>query len=145
MVAIPVWLTGQHVTACAIIPQTVSSGTFTPGSSKNLVGSIDGIEIDSTPELEEISPITTTRLNHVVLKSGTRITLTEILQSSGEKMLAAAAVAADYFQVTLTRGGQAWSFYGARGSYNESLQRGRSVASLTVEMVDIGSANPTYT
>lgn len=79
MAAIPVWLTGRHVSACAIVPQTLAAdGTLSAGASANLVGSIDGIEIDSTPELEEISPITTTRLNHVVIKSGTRITLMEI-------------------------------------------------------------------
>lgn len=145
MTAIPVWLLGQHVSACAITPQSVAAnGTLSAGAASSLVGSLDGIELDSTPELEEISPITTSRLNNVVVKSGTRITLTEILKSNGTNILPAAAVAADYFYVAITRGGQSWAFYGARGTYTESIQRGKSVASLTLEMVDIGSANPTY-
>lgn len=145
MTAIPVWLTGRHVTACALIPQTVAAnGTLSAGASSSLVGSLDGIEIDSTPEEEEISPMTTTRRNPVNIKEGTRFTVTEILKSNGTNLLAAAATAADYFQITLTRGGQSWSAYVKRGAYTESLQRGKSTASLTLETVDISGTNPTY-
>lgn len=146
MAAIPVWLTGRHTTACAIVPQTVAAdGTLSAGASSNLVGSIDGISIRSASELEEISPMTTTRSNMVPIKVGTTISLTEVLKSNGANLLAAVAYAATYVQVTLTRGGQSFAFYGVIGEYSEDLQRGKSVGVLSVEMVDIGSSNPTYT
>jgi hypothetical protein len=146
MTAIPVWLKGSNVTACAIVPQTVASdGTLSAGASSNLVGSIDSISVQSTAELEEISPMTTTRRNMVPIKTGTTITLVEILKSNGTNLLAAVAYAATYVQVSLTRGGQAFSFYGVVADYNEDLQRGKSVGTMVIDMVDISSTNPTYT
>lgn len=145
MPSVPTWLTGRHVTTCSITPQTVAAnGTLTAGTSSSLVGTLDEITLDSTPELEEISPMDTLFQNNVILKNATRITLTQILKSNGTNLLTAAANAADVFAVVITRGGQTWTFYGTRGAYSEGLRRGRSTCSLTLEMIDITTANPTY-
>jgi hypothetical protein len=145
MTAIPTWLRGNHTSVCSITPQSVASdGTLSDGATSSLVGSIDGISINTTAELEEISPMTTTRHNNVIIKSGTSLSLTEILKSNGTNILAAASSVADVFRVNITRGPQSWAFYGVRSTYTEDLQKGKSVGVLTLEMVDINSANPTY-
>lgn len=147
MAQVPVWCLGRHVTVCSITPQSVASdGTLSDGSASSLVGSIDSVSLTSQPETEEVSAMTTTRANNVIIKNATSVTLVEILKSSGTNILAAAVTGAngDYFKVILTRGAQTWTFYGLRGAYSEDLQRGKSTASLTLEMVDPNAANPTY-
>lgn len=145
MAQVPLWAIGRHVTVCSLTPQTVGAdGTLSDGASTSLVGSLDGVEFSSNPEVEEISPITTTRANDVLVKDRTEITLVEILKHTGTNILAAAVTSATYFKVIITRGAQTWTFYGLRGAYSESLQRGKSTASLTLTMVDPNTTNPAY-
>lgn len=145
MASIPVWLTGKHVTACAVVPQSVATnGTLTPGSSTSLVGSLDEISLNSSPETEEISHLGATYANTVLIRRKQQVTLTEILKSNGTNILAATATAYDVVQVNLTRGAQSWSFYGIVTGYREDIRRGKSTAVMTLDMVDPNTTNPTY-
>lgn len=147
MVSIPVWLVGKHVTAVTLTPQSVASdGTITDTTPvATMVGHVDEVTISMRSENEEISPMNTTRLNHVQLKVGTTITIHEILKSNGTNYLATAATGATaVFKVLVTRGGQGFTFYGLLESYEEGLRRGKSTGSMTLAMLDISAANPAY-
>lgn len=144
---LPVWFTaGNGPFSVTITPQTeAADGTLTPGTTKTLTGSIDDVEFDSNPTLENIKPISTRRANYVNIEEDNSFTLVEILKGNGENILAALASTADVFVIAVTRGAQAFSFTGRRGQYNEGLKNGKSVGRLQVRQVDTGVANPSYT
>lgn len=146
MPSVPTWLTGKHVSSCSITPQSVASdGTLSDGTLASLTGTLDEITLESSPELEEISPMDTTRNNNVLIKDSFRVTLVQILKSGSANILAAAVTGSSVFKIIITRGIHTWTFYGQRSAYTESIRRGRSTASATFEMVDPGQANPAYT
>ena len=146
MTAIPVWLTsGNGPFACTLTPQSVASdGTLSDGTLVTLTGSLDDVQFNSSPQLEDISPMSTSRANMVRIKESNSMTLVEILKSNGVNLLPAAATSADVFKVVLTRGPQAYTFFGRRGAFTDHPVNGKSTASLTLEMIDPGTSNPTY-
>jgi hypothetical protein len=147
MTAIPVWLTtGNGPFTVVLTPQTVSTtdGTLSDGTTVALTGVLDDIQFASNPQLEDISPMSTTRSNMVRIKENNSVTMTEIMKSAGTNILAAQAAASDVFKVVITRGAQAYTFYGRRGAFTDHPVNGKSAAQLTLEMVDTGAANPGY-
>lgn len=147
MATIPGWLTGKGVTAVTITPQTVNNqtGGLTDTTAVPLVGHLDGVAIRTRVTNEEISPMDAVRENYVPIQTGSSFELTEVLKAIGINLLAPAANASLYQKVVLTRGAQTYLFYGIVESYTETIVRGKSVAVLTVQMIDPGSFNPTYT
>lgn len=149
MVALPTWLTGKHVTAITLTPQTVSTTDGSLDDSTpvgNLFGHCDEITIRTRTEAEEISPMNTLRQNMVQIKVGTTIDLTEVLKFAGTNILASAAYDATtpVWKVSITRGAQSFLFYGLLIGYDESIRHGRSVGVASFDMLDPGSANPSY-
>lgn len=153
MTAIPIWLLGKHVTAVTVTPQTVSTaGVLTPSTPvETLVGFWDEIDITSENTLENIQSADQRRDNNVITGTGTTVRVVEILKTNDSSATPTNLLAtlfygsADYYQVTLTRGGRSFSFYGVARSYNEGYRRGKSVATGEFAMVDPGASNPTYT
>ncbi len=146
MSAIPVWLTaGNGPFSCVLTPQTVATdGTLSDGTTVALTGVLDDIQFNANPQLEDIRPMSSVRSNMVRIAENNSMTLVEVLKSSGTNILAAQAAASDVFKVVLTRGAQAYTFYGRRGTFSDHPVNGKSTASLTLEMVDPGAANPSY-
>lgn len=147
MPTIPNWLTGPGGSyAVTVTPYTNTNGTLaTTTPVQTITTTVDTIRVAAHTRLEEISAMTSTRENNVPIQVGTQITLTEILKASGTNGLAQFANAFSYGLVAITRGAQAWSFAGVQESYDEDLQRGKSTGTLVMNMIDPGTANPTYT
>ncbi len=152
MVAIPTWLLGRHVTAITITGQTVAAdGTLsTSGSARSLVGRLDEITFNQENETEEIQALDKRAKNPVIVSSGSSFTFIEILRSNDAtvtptNILADVGQLFDYILVSCTRGGRIWAGYFVIKSYQESIRRGKSTGQLTVETVDVSTANPTYT
>lgn len=144
MPTIPVWAIGQQV-AITLTPQTVASGgALTDGTPVTLTGHIREGSLETSTDLEEISPMDALRRNMVPTTVGTRVTLTELLVKNGTNLIAAAAAVGSYFKVVITRGAQAFTFYGVLAGYREQYQRGALTGELTLEMIDPGTANPAY-
>jgi hypothetical protein len=149
MPSIPLWLTAVNGPfAVVLTPQTVnaSTGALTDGTPSTLTSVIAeaGVEIDHSPELRDIRGATSLRANNVIVGVSTRITLNLLLKSAGTNDVATAIQSSDYYKCVITRGAQAWTFYGVRAGYTESISRDAGTATLTLEMIDPGQANPSY-
>jgi len=144
--ALPVWLVGRHVTACAIHcgVTVAANGNITDGGATTIYGHLAEVQIESANELENISEMAQRRKNHVIIESGTTFTLTELLKSNGTNILASAAFASDVVKITLTRGAQDFTFYGMIESYTETMPKGSGRGVMRVAMIDNGAANPAY-
>lgn len=145
--ALPKWLTGPGgLYAIVVTPQTNTNGTLadtTPVAT--LTGNLKRIGINGSKTVENIMAMDAGRRNNVVLDVGTEITLVEILKYNGTNLLATAYWgSSDYHKVAITRGGQAYTFYGVYQSYDETLEHGESVGVGVFVMVDNGAANPGY-
>lgn len=148
MVAIPLWITGPGGGyACVITPQANSGGTITDTTVvQTVTTNLDSVRVDSRVDLENISGLTSPRRNMVAIETGTAIELNEIVATTATypSKLAYLAYAHTWVKVALTRAVLVWTFYGIIESYSENIVKGKTIGTLRVEMVDIGSANPTY-
>lgn len=150
MAKIPTWLLGKHATTINIIPQTVAAdGTLTAGTSAPLIGYLDSIEYNLTPETEDIQAMDKRAGNKVIVTDTFGIVLTEILKTNDvgatpTNILANLASLGDYFSFVCTRGGRTFTFFGLRGAYKENINRGKSTGALNIDYVDAGVTNPTY-
>jgi hypothetical protein len=147
MPTLPVFLVNSAGPFSAVItPQTVTAGVLadtTPVAT--MTASLDDVSLDYTATTEDISAMTSGRRNPVITERGTSMTVGEILKTSGSNLLAAAAVAGDYFKIVFTRGAQAWTGYFLLTGYSEKPNgKGKTVGTATFESVDPGTANPTY-
>lgn len=159
MPAVPVWLQGTGVTVATLTGQVVAAdGTLTDAVTTGiqpLVLKWDSIELENSPELEEISAADTTRANNVIIKESTRMRFSCIMQKAipagagaNDKALPLQhmALTYSYIKMVLTRGGVAaedtWTFYGCRGAFSETLSKGKCIQTLSLEMMDPGVANP---
>jgi hypothetical protein len=167
MATIPLWLVGRHVTSVTARWQTVSAaGVLGNGTSavETLTGVVDQIQYSGERTTEMINSLTSIRENEVTIESDDSVILTEIMRNND----AAAAPqynilaklwtnvdSADHILFNFTRGGTGLSggpggnsylMYGVMTSYRESIRKGKNVAQLTIQMIDIGNAtaNPTY-
>jgi hypothetical protein len=145
MAAIPIWWTsGNGPFTVSITPQTIASdGTLSDGTLVALTGSIDDVEFGNDPTNENIKPMSTRRANFVGIEESPRVTLVEILKSSGVNILSAANYTSDVFKVIIVRGAQTITYYGRRAAYSERMMNGKSTSRLSFDPVDIGTANPT--
>ena len=137
MSTVPQWLIGRYVTSIAIVPGTVSqtTGLFTAGSSMPLTGLLDEIELDQYNDVENIVPMDVRQDNEIIIGSGSRMTLREILSSftsASFNVLSQVMVGYDYCQVTFTRAGVSFSGIFVCKGYVEGLVRGKSMGSLTI-------------
>jgi hypothetical protein len=159
MTLIPVWLRGRDVASVVLTGQDIAvDGTITDGSSpaaQTVTGSLVSFEVDLSPEQDEVSPITTTRLNHVIMAENNTVRLTILLNGSGViNPLATLGGTYDVIKCAITRKRSGatttptsglWTFYGVRGQILETVDsRGRNVTQITLTMVDPAIANPAY-
>ncbi len=163
MATIPLWLLGYGVSTITARAQTVDAAGLlsNSGAAETLVGVIDELSYNGRNVTENINPLTAAVENEVVVEINDFVTLAEILAPDDSSATAGAYSVlpkiwalggADvtgpiqYLLVTVTRGGNTWSFYSVIQEYSESIRHGKCVGRLTVQMVDIepASPNPAY-
>jgi hypothetical protein len=150
MAAIPIWLVGRNTSVCNIVTQTVgANGALTPATTYTLVGLIDEIEVSPSQSSENIVAMIAPRENNVAIELGGTITLTEVLVygTTGNLLAEAWASGNDYAIVTVTRGGNTWTFTGLMQSYAESITKGKCTGRMTLELVNTGpgpNVNPNF-
>jgi hypothetical protein len=156
MTAIPTWLRGRDVGSIVLTGQTEdAAGTITDGTAQTITGSLVAFRRQSNPEKSDVSPITATRTNKVIEAEDNTFEFEILLNGSGViDQLATLCASFDIVKAVVTRKrsgatttptGGTWTFYGSRGPSGEAVEsRGRNTCNLTLEQVDIGSANPAY-
>ena len=153
MVALPNWVIGRNVSSVVFTPQSVdTAGTMTDTTPVGYFAARwKEFNIRSTNDLEDISASDQRRKNMVPVATGTRMEVTEIIQASAPDSnpknpgAAAAYGSTDYGKFTVTRSGKTFTFYAVIESYEErSNGKGALEGTLVLEMVDPGTANPSY-
>jgi hypothetical protein len=149
MANVPTWLIGRYLTAISIIPQAVSGGVLSPGTTFALTGLLDEITLDAINDMDDIVPLDIRQNNRVIIGSGVNMTLVEILNQinstgtfgTGGNCLRQAALAEDYQYVTFTQpSGNVFQEYFVTSQYGEGLRRGKSVGTMQVEPCGISLA-----
>lgn len=163
MATVPIWLLGYGVSTITARAQSVNAAGLLSdsGAAETLVGVIDELSYNGRNVTESINPLTAAVENEVVVEINDFVTLAEILAPDDSSATVGAygvlpklwalggadvAGAIQYMLVTVTRGGNTWSFYGISQEYSESIRHGKCVGRLTVQMVDIEASlpNPSY-
>lgn len=150
MATIPLWLVGRHITAVVVTPQVANSaGVLSDAAlgAQSFTALIDGIQYSGSVTTQEISAITSPRLNHVPIEQDDTMVVSEIMRSAAGSVLATACWTAagnpDWALFAFSRGGNSISMYGLMTRVEEGVTRGKCVARLTIRMVDV-AAFPTY-
>lgn len=151
MSQLPIFLIGRNVSAVTLTLLAVAAdGTLSDSTAYTLTGVIDEVEYNGQTSLESIPHLTSARDHMVAVQTDDSITLVEVLQaasSSAYNLLATAFFSAsDYARVAITRGSGSWTFTALMESYEETLQRGKTVGRLVLRQTDLGNAtaNPSY-
>ena len=166
---------GKHVTAMQAVLQTVApatglladstrgqdsiglvastgSSTADPPTIATTAGLVDEIDLRVRKVEENISAVTETHANHVVIALDYELIVTEILRQGANNCLWANLwTAVDATQdlsrivrVTFARAGNRWTGFLLMQSYPELLRRGKTVGRMRLQMVDPGQANLAY-
>jgi hypothetical protein len=150
MATIPLWLIGRTVTAVIatpLIPDGDGLLSAAAMGAQSFTGVADEISYQGSVTTQEISALTSSRRNAVVIEQDDTMVITEVMRSAaGQNLGAAIWVAADAPPQALfqfSRGGNQVALYGTLTRYEEDVQRGKSVARLTIRIVDTpGTGNP---
>lgn len=142
-------LVGQSVSASGVL----SAITGAAGASRAFTGKLDenSIQINYDADVENIQAADGILQNFVIIEKGTSLTFNEILMRNDAaypndtNFLARIASACDVVAYTVTRGTRVWAGYGVIQRYDESLNKRKSIGSLTLVPIDPGQANPSYT
>lgn len=154
--ALTPWLLGRHVASVLVHVQTydnttgaLADATSSASTVSQLVvttGVVDEIRLGATRETENISPANSQRSHAVPIKTGFTLQLSEVMRSSVAGCLLANvwfAGPTNYVRFAFVRAGKTWAGYFLMTSYDETIQRGKNIARMTLAFVDNGL--PTYT
>lgn len=149
MAQVPTWAIGKDYTVTLIPLSVDTAGTLTTTtSSYALTAVVDEIDIDTETDRENIQTMTQRRSNMVVTGLSTKVTLTQIVSKADASNILSGVFfvnsPSDYCRVTIARGGKTYTFDGVYASHTEKPRRGKTVASLVLDMIDNGTANPNY-
>ena len=134
-------LTAQDVTGAGVLSDNA-------GGAKSLLTTLETIERDTTTETENITPVTSRRKNMVILETGTTYNVAGFFMSNDAvgtptNFPDSLFDGFDYFKLIFTRFGVTETYYGIVSNYKSSnAGKGKFSYTFTLEMVDIGSANP---
>lgn len=119
-------------------------GTFVTLASPStpLYSTLERAALRVRNQTEEVSPISYIQENHILMKKGASVELSELL-ADGKCWLAHIAANCTYAAVTFTRGQKMWTVRGVIESYEESYERGKLVGTMTLNLS--GGFLPTYT
>jgi hypothetical protein len=150
------WLLGRQVTTLTARVQTLNESTGalanagggSPGitdlSDLTAAGVIDEVRLIANRETDNISPVNSSSAHHVPIKVGFSMVLTEILRTAANATLLLniyTSGVTNYVVITFTRGAHTWSGTFLMTAYDETIQRGKNVARLTVSSVDNADIN----
>lgn len=152
MATIPLWLLGRGVTAVVITPMVSDANGLLSDSAlgaQSFTTIADEISYQGSVTTQEISALTSTRRNSVVIEQDDTMVMTHIMRSTAGENLAAAIwvdpALSNFAYFQFSRGGNSVNMYGALTRYEEDVQRGKSVSRLTIKILDTpGTANPAY-
>jgi hypothetical protein len=105
---------------------------------------MEEIGLDYGSRLEEINALDRDIDNNVIISRATSVRLREIMQYATGSYLADLSAAYDYFRVVWIRGGKTYTFDGVLASFSEPVVKGKHVAELVLNQIDLTTANPTY-
>ena len=157
--AIPLPLRGIDVTLAQVTIQSVSgSGVLTDSATVGTITAVlAGAGIRSRMETEEISAITSPRLNNVPLQHGVEVVLREILDRRASSLPSTGPVLAQlsttlqspggspYAKIVLTRGGNTITVKGIFSSYDEGpYTKGANIGEMTFLPIDDGTDYYSY-
>lgn len=154
-------LLGRHITKCWLQQHTVneSTGALTSAGAGGLIklvtttgslagndlgltiGIVDSIQLMSDKDVDNISSAQRALANHVALKTGYTMVISENLHSGADVQLLAGLffpVSSKYAEVTFGRGGNRWVIMFLMTDYVEDIQRGKNVGVLTLRSVAVG-------
>jgi len=156
---IPPYFLGKHTSSLVIagaVPD--AGGVLTDGATNAILATTDSVEINDDPDVENVTCLTQTRKNNVIIEGGVSVVITgKLLNAEASTWKDALGVTQtgnpitalcaqyDYFRIQLTRAGRTWDGYFLRGPYREQVQKGPVGFTLNLLPVDPGQANPTYT
>lgn len=151
MATIPIWMTSKHISGVVLTPQTVSGvgllADTTPVAT--LTPRLLSLDDQSEPQHDEINPITSGRLNNVVIADGWRVKIESLLTATtaDPDLFMTAVLAADIFKLayvlgTVAGGIRTKVIYGVRGTKGLTTN-GRSAlkSSLDLLCVDVGATD----
>lgn len=156
--ALAPWLLGRHITTLTARVQTLNENTgaladaggASPGitdlANLTLAGVIDEVRLMMNRETDNISPVNSTSSHHVPIKVGFGLVLTEVLRTAvGASLLLNIYTSGvtNFVVITFTRGLNTWSGTFLMTGYDETIQRGKNVARVTVSPVDNGAVSYT--
>lgn len=149
MAQIPTWAIGKNYVVTLIPLSVDTAGTLTAGtSSYGLTSVVDEVDIDTEIDRENIQTMTSRRNNMVVTGLATKVTMTQIVSTQDSHNILSGVFfndsPSDYCRVTIARGGKTYTFDGVYASHTEKPRRGKTVATLVLDMIDNGTANPNY-
>jgi hypothetical protein len=152
MATIPLWLIGRNVTSVVITPLVADSAGLLSAAAlgaQTVTAIVDEIQYSGATTTQEISALTSRRRNEVPLERDDQLVFTEICRSAAGSVIAAAIWTAadlpDWALFQATRGGNSVAFYGLATRYEEDVQKGKSVARITLRIVNAAVTNPAYT
>jgi hypothetical protein len=149
MASIPVFQRGRDLATVLVTPQIVSTlgalSDTTPVAT--ITTMMRELQLALDAGKEEISAITSTKRNSVVVDDGFSLNLTILKVNNGSdpNPLRLAITTADIFKVSWTEGSggsqKSHTLYASRGSLSEGFSgKGSQIASLSFDSVDAGTA-----
>jgi hypothetical protein len=164
---IPLPLRSQDITVVTLTAQDADAATGVLGDrgtsvTCSILAVLEDMDADETVEHEDFGAITSKRLNMVAGASGMRIRVSEIpgrvaAHATASTFTAGAPKLAQFrrsvsplsgaqpfVKLEWTEAGTAYVYYGSFAGYSAPRRgRGKQLASISLEPVDIGGANPT--
>lgn len=148
MPSIPLWIIGRAVTAVVVTPLIADTngllGAATLGA-QSFTTVADEISYSGTVQTVEISPLVSSRRNEVPLEEDGVMVITEIMRNSALLNLGALIWMQtdnpDRALFQFSRGGNKIEMYGTLDSYDETVTKGKSMAHLSIRMIDTGVTN----
>lgn len=148
MPSIPLWIIGRTVTAVVVTPLIPDVDGLLGAAAlaaQSFTAIADEISYSGTVQTAEISPLTASRQNLVPLEEDGVMVITEILRNSALLNLGARIWMQtdnpDRALFQFSRGGNKLEMYGTLDSYDETVTKGKSIAHLSIRMIDTGVTN----
>lgn len=156
---VPMWVLGKHLTAITVQPcSRAADGTLTvltagSGGDSGMVyptsmkGYIDYVRLSTDPMHDMIQAVDRSVAHYEITLEDYMVTLGEILHQKitggWRPLLPTINGLYDHMKVVFTRGGQSYTFFGKRGSFNDGVQAyGKNTCELTLKSIDVGANLP---
>ena len=145
----PAYRHGVHLTTVTIQRLSRSStGLFSNnGSPLDVQALVTRLGHNVRKEMENMQPVTSTRINMVPVSSGNAVTLTEMKRQATASILATVLDTASWVLLTWVEGNETYAGYYSVGEQSDGgiTSRGLNTVTVQFEPCDPGQAQVTYT